>query len=139
MSVKDGIELNEHDHPEYRESIQLYGDGKEAWLRAEIQQEVAGKWKGEPSIADCRYAAMRLHNKGNGYVVFDRLLCMIVDGVYYGDESLTNALGVAQWLNEGGHGSHAPCGGEALGLIYPSKKNLPEWDGTWKRGWSLEN
>src|SRR5260370_431282 len=36
-----------------------------------------------PSIAECRHAILQLKNKGNGYVIYDRLLCRIVNGVYY--------------------------------------------------------
>jgi hypothetical protein len=130
MSIKDGLETNEHGHPEYQEAIVIYGNGRSAWLRTEIQTEVPHE--GKPSLAECRYAAMRLHNKGNGYVVYDRALSRIVDGVYYGDDALTNALGVAQLYNETGEGAYNSPNGSALGLIYPSKHNLPEWDGTWK-------
>lgn len=121
VSIKDGLELGQHGFPVYREALQVYSDRRDAWVRAEIQVEVPHEGEA-PSLADCRYAALRLHNKGNGYVVYDRLLSRIVDGVYYGDNALANALGVAEWLSEGGKGRGSAPNGEALGLVYPKVK-----------------
>ena len=72
-----------------------------------------------PSISDCRYAALRV-NKG-GYVVYDRLYCRIVNGVY-SSSSLEEVLELAQAFNDGMEVN--PCmspNGSALGLIYPQK------------------
>ncbi|SRR6266567_8855528 len=74
-----------------------------------------------PSIADCRYAALQLKNRGDGYVVYDRFLCRIVNGVFYGPGALEAALGVAELYNEG-RGNPDMCpNGLALGLVYPKR------------------
>ena len=70
-----------------------------------------------PRIRDCRFAALQLGNKG--YVVYDRLLSRVVDGVYWGADALENALGVAQLYNDGGGNPDMAPNGDALGLHYP--------------------
>jgi len=70
-----------------------------------------------PSISDCRYAVLRLSQ--GGYVVYDRLYCRIVNGVY-SSSSLEEALDLAKAFNNGMEVN--PCmapNGSALGLIYP--------------------
>ncbi len=79
--------------------------------------------KSYPSIAECRYAALQLKNKGDGYVVYDRLLCRIVNGVFYSEGALEAALGVAAIYNEG-RGNPDMCpNGVALGLVYPKGRD----------------
>jgi hypothetical protein len=134
MSIRDGLKLHEeYGYPTYHEGIQLYRVGeRETWLRAEIQVEVH-QYRNDPPLHECRFAALQLHTKDKGYVVYDRLLSRIVDGVYSGDEEgLRSALAVAQLFNEGHLGRKDSCGGSGLGLIYPSRENLPDWDGTWQ-------
>lgn len=72
-----------------------------------------------PSIKECRFAVLQLHNEG--HVVYDRLLCRIVNGVFYGDQE--GALDVAQLYNKDPNSPQdmAP-NGLALGLIYPETK-----------------
>jgi hypothetical protein len=66
-----------------------------------------------PHIRECRFAVLSL---AKGYVVYDRLLSRIVDGVY---TDVNNALGVTELYNKGiGHKDMSP-NGDALGLRYP--------------------
>lgn len=101
-------------------------------IKAEIEvtlthENVEGEPR-PPSIADCRHAVLTIKNTGGiGYVVYDRLLCRIVDGVYYGSPDA--ALEVAQHFNESESSpwDMAP-NGRALGLTYPKvrkEKNIP--------------
>ena len=70
-----------------------------------------------PSVMKCRYAVLPLAN--DGWVVYDRLLSRIVDGVYYINPE--GALGVARWFNESAEAAQdsQPPNGDAMGLIYP--------------------
>lgn len=82
-------------------------------LKAEIDVDITRESENAPSIKECRHAVLQIVNsKSNGYVVYDRLLCRIVNGVYYGN--LENALGCANtttkplmhhktWLQTGLH------------------------------------
>jgi|SRR5712664_917817 len=78
-----------------------------------------------PSIRECRYAVLHIKNKkqngedGHGYVVYDRLLNRIVNGVFYGD--VDSPLEVAQLYNQGLGNPDMSPNGLALGLIYPEK------------------
>lgn len=73
-----------------------------------------------PSIKECRFAVLQLKNEGEGYVVYDRLLCRIVNGVF---RDLPGALGVAELYNKDPNSPQdmAP-NGLALGLIYPESE-----------------
>lgn len=88
---------------------------------------VGGQWKAEidvhltrereaPSIKECRFAVLQI--KSGGYVVYDRLLNRIVNGVFWGKE-VESALEVAQLYNEGQGNPDMSPNGLALGLIYP--------------------
>lgn len=72
-----------------------------------------------PSLESCRHAVLQINNSDKGYVVYDRLLCRIVNGVYY---TLDLALASAQDYNDNPESPQdmAP-NGLALGLIYPAK------------------
>jgi hypothetical protein len=74
-----------------------------------------------PSIKECRFAVLQLKNEGEGYVVYDRLLCRIINGVF---SYLGDALHVAQKYNEDPNSPQdmAP-NGLALGLIYPEMRS----------------
>lgn len=103
----------------------LYYDGDH--LTAEIEvgithERVTG-YPHPPSIAQCRHAVLEVRSvdpHGNlisGYVTYDRLLCRIVNGVYY---SLEGALKSAQAYNEyAGSPQDMSPNGLALGLRYP--------------------
>lgn len=83
-------------------------------LKAEIDVYVTPE--GTPSIKTCRHAVLPLGN--TGYVVYDRLLSRIVNGVFY--ETPEVALEVAQsYNNDPGALQNMAPNGEALGLIYP--------------------
>ena len=86
-------------------------------IKAEIDVVPTHEEKDAPSIAHCRHAVLPLNNKGNGYVVYDRLLCRIVNGVYYNRQM---ALESAQSYNEyDGNPQDMNPNGDALGLLYP--------------------
>jgi|GEM_PF-4067770 len=82
-----------------------------------------------PSIEDCRHAVLLINNgaQHQGYVIYDRLLCRIVNGVYYG--TLDMALESAQAYNEeNDYPQDMAPSGAALGLKYPKvskEKNVP--------------
>lgn len=99
---------------------------------------VDGQWKAEidayvtsereaPSIKECRHAVLCVKTKGtagtdtNGYVVYDRLLNRIVNGVFW-DKGAESALEVAQLYNAGQGRLDMSPNGYALGLIYPEKQ-----------------
>ncbi len=92
-------------------------------LKAEIDVYVTHE-REAPSIKDCRHAVLHIKNKkqngedGHGYVIYDRLLSRIVNGVYY--TSLEDVLECAQSYNEDPDCPQdmAP-NGLALGLFYP--------------------
>lgn len=96
-------------------------DGK--W-KAEIDIDLAEEDPDAPTIKQCRHAVLTLKSKdvhgkdATGYVVYDRLLSRIVNGVFY--EDLVAALGVARRYNKEPESPQdmAP-NGLALGLIYP--------------------
>jgi|SRR6266568_4239779 len=86
-------------------------------LKAEIDVYITHESASNPSIKDCRHAVLPLKNEGLGYVVYDRLLCRIVNGVYY---NLEMALGAAQSYNEYPDSPQDMSpNGDALGLRYP--------------------
>ena len=95
-------------------------DGKQ---KAEIDVDITHE-REAPSIDRCRHAILHIKNKkqdgtdGHGYVIYDRLLCRIVNGVYY--TSLEDVLECAQMYNDDPDSPQdmAP-NGWALGLIYP--------------------
>lgn len=92
----------------------------DAQLKAEIDVCLTHEQKGHPSIKECRHAILPLNNLGKGYVVYDRLLCRIVNGVYYG--SLKDALECAQDYNKRDTAPQDMSpNGAALGLIYPKR------------------
>ncbi len=121
-------EAGEFYYPTTRDQRFYRVDGK---LKAEIDvcfthENVEGD-PYPPSIVECRYAVLQISNKGGrGYVTYDRLLCRIVNGVYYG--SIQSALESAQMYNEYPESPQdmAP-NGVALGLHYPRyRKNKVE-------------
>ena len=74
-----------------------------------------------PSIGRCRYAVLPLPNQQKeSYVVYDRLLNRIVNGVFFGD--LEGVLEVAELYNDGLGNPDMSPNGLALGLIYPERK-----------------
>jgi hypothetical protein len=89
-------------------------------LRATIDVYITRE-REAPSIKECRFAVLQLKNKGEGYVVYDRLLCRIVNGVF---RDLPGALGVAELYNKDPNSPQdmAP-NGLALGLIYPETES----------------
>lgn len=95
-------------------------------LKAEIDVYLTREKEDAPSIAECRYAVLQVKNKGNGYVIYDRLLCRIVNGVYY--MPLEEVLRCAQLYNE--YPEYSPGdmspNGRALGLFYPKKGKSDE-------------
>ncbi len=94
--------------------------------------QVGEQWKAEidvyltrerevPSIKKCRYAVLPLkEQRGGRYVVYDRLLSRIVNGVFFGD--LEGVLEVARLYNEGEGRADMSPNGLALDLIYPVKE-----------------
>ena len=98
-----------------------------AQRRAEIDVYITRENRGAPSIKDCRYAVLCVRAKGtadkdtSGYVVYDRLLNRIVNGVFW-DTGAESALEVARLYNEGQGREDMSPNGEALGLIYPKKE-----------------
>jgi hypothetical protein len=92
-------------------------------LKAEIDVDVTHIDKDEdaPSIAECRHAVLQIKNgsKRNAYVIYDRLLCRIVNGVYY--MPLQEVLECAQAYND--YPEYSPENmapyGSGLGLKYP--------------------
>lgn len=98
---------------------QIDGDWK-----AEIDIDLAEEDGDAPSIRRCRHAVLTVKTKDAydndviGYVVYDRLLSRIVNGVF-GDD-LVAALGVAKRYNEDPESpQYMAPNGLALGLIYP--------------------
>lgn len=93
-------------------------------LKAEIDVYQTKEQDGEdntPPISECRHAILPLNNKGKGYATYDRLLCRIVNGVFY--DSLEGALQSAQNYNEWDESPQDMIpNGKALGLKYPAKK-----------------
>ena len=90
-------------------------------LKAEIDVYITRE-DNAPSIKECRHAVLQIKNKGNGYVVYDRLLCRIVNGVYYG--SREQALECAQSYNEYADSPQDMSPNVlALGLFYPTVRN----------------
>lgn len=78
-----------------------------------------------PPINQCRHAVLPILK---GYVIYDRLLCRIVNGVYSSLGDVMGALGTALLYNE-----RDDCPqdmnptGRALGLIYPTKEELAKY------------
>lgn len=96
-------------------------------LKAEIDVCLTRESPNVPSIKACRHAVLQVKNKGNGYVVYDRLLCRIVNGVFY---SLESALEVAQaYNNDPDSPQDMAPNGIALGLHYPTPRK--EEQSTW--------
>ena len=93
-------------------------------VKAIIDLDITHEDMGAPSMRFCRHAILTIQNKdvdGNdctGYVVYDRWLCRIVNGVFYGDRDA--AVGVAHSYNiyPDSPQDMSP-NGAALGLIYP--------------------
>jgi hypothetical protein len=87
-------------------------------IKAEIDICPTAEHSPAPIIHHCRHAVLPL-NKGKGYVVYDRRLQRIVNGVYY---NLKTALACAQDYNDRDTAPQdmAP-NGAALGLIYPER------------------
>ena len=78
-----------------------------------------------PSIQECRFAVLPLkEQRSESYVVYDRLLNRIVNGVFFGD--LEGVLEVAQLYNEGLGNPDMSPNGLALGLIYPGELSNEE-------------
>lgn len=101
-------------------------------LKAEIDIYMSPEDKEAPPIAECRHAVLEIKNTNaegddnTGYVIYDRLLGRIVNGVYF--MPLEMVLECAQHYNEDPYTPQdmAP-NGIALGLHYPnvSKDNTP--------------
>ena len=85
-------------------------------LKAEINVYFTNE-REDPPISKCRYAALGI--KSGGYVVYDRLLNRIVNGVLLYS---SDALHVAQSYNDGKGAEDMSPNGFALGLIYPEVK-----------------
>ena len=83
-------------------------------LKATIDVDITHEAEDGPSLRECRHAVLQL---SEGYVVYDRWLSRIVNGVFMFWE---DALGVALRYNEdpGSPQDMAP-NGLALGLTYP--------------------
>lgn len=92
----------------------FYLDGRQ--MKAEIDVYYTNE-RDAPPIGKCRYAALGI--KGGGYVVYDRLLNRIVNGVFLYS---SDALHVAKSYNEGNGMEDMSPNGFALGLIYPEVK-----------------
>lgn len=108
----------------YEEDQKFFYD-EDQQLRADIDIHLTRRFEEEPHLKECRYAALHLSNKGNGWVVYDRLLCRIVNGVFYGRHALENTLEVAQLYNDGHGSADMSPNGEALGLRYPKPLHKP--------------
>ena len=108
----------------------LYKRGDE--FKAEIDICPTDECAGDPSILRCRHAILTIQTVDNngeitpGYVVYDRLLNRIVNGVFYGD-SPDEVLQCAQAYNERADSPQdmAP-NGIALNLKYPAKRTPDE-------------
>lgn len=93
-------------------------------MRAEIDVYMTKEVASAPSIRSCRHAALTIQNVNShdevsiAYVVYDRLLCRIVSGIYRRSE---DALLSAKLYNEQPESPQemAP-NGYALGLTYPT-------------------
>ena len=92
-----------------------------------------------PTLRECRYAALQLGNKG--YVVYDRLLSRIVDGVYYGPLARKNALGVAQLYSDGyGLPDMSPNGDALTRSSTGEREGCPQSNAfTYESGWLTVN
>lgn len=95
---------------------------------------LAGRWKAKidivlpheeadtPSVQEYRHAVLPLHGEDR-YIIFDRLLGRIVDGVY---SILPEALAMAHHYNTNEHAAQDMTpNSAALGLIYPKKRKQP--------------
>jgi hypothetical protein len=98
----------------------FYEDGR---LRATIDVEITQE-RDAPSIKACRHAVLTIvtrDNKGDeihAHVIYDRLLCRIINGVF--DEDLVGTLRVAHLYNiDPNSGQDMNPNGLALGLHYP--------------------
>jgi hypothetical protein len=96
-------------------------------LKAEIDVYITSeRTKGEldpPSIAACRHAVLQIANGSSekAYVIYDRLLGRIVNGVYY--MPLEEVLESARHYNEDPDAPQDMIpNGLALGLKYPKKR-----------------
>src|SRR5690348_2657546 len=98
------------------EKLYLVGDQ----LKAEIDVYPTRE-RQAPSIKECRYAVLPLPKQKDteSYVVYDRLLNRIVNGVFFGD--VESVLSVARLYNKGQGNPNMSPNGLALGLIYPEK------------------
>lgn len=100
-------------------------------IHVQVDIELAREREGadEPSIIACRHAVLTIQHqytdgeKCLGYVVYDRLLNRIVDGVY---AEMHAALDVAHGMNQeerrGVYGLFRAPNGVALNLQYPGKR-----------------
>jgi hypothetical protein len=94
-------------------------------LRADITVGVTQESADSPQISQCRHAVLTIQTTDafgtptTGHVVYDRLLCRIVNGVFAENE-LEGALIVAQRYNSDPNSPQDMSpNGEALGLTYP--------------------
>lgn len=102
-------------------------------LKAEIDVCLTHETEDAPSIAECRHAVLTIETTSqtgetvSGHVIYDRLLCRIVDGVYY--MPLEEVLESTQHHNEDPDAlQDMTPNGAALGLKYPKvdkSKNVP--------------
>lgn len=101
----------------------LFWDKQSGRLRTTLDIAMPREHAPAPSLAECRHAVLRIqaHEK-IGFVVYDRLLSRIVDGVYF--DALDDALGVADYYNSLPDGEEGPNtrspNSNALDLIYPT-------------------
>ncbi len=90
-------------------------------LRAEVDVYFTRE-REAPPIDECRYAVLPLPKQKEieSYVVYDRLLNRIVNGVFF--EDLKGVLEVVQLYNKGEGAADMSPNGCALGLIYPERE-----------------
>lgn len=122
---------------EMKTSDQKFLRTKDGGWRAEIDVFLADDPAIPPSIKLCRHAVLTVQTLDNHdnpcivYVVYDRLLSRIVNGVFSG-ENLEGALQVAQSYNRDPEAPQdmAPSG-YALGLVYPMQLKQEQEDAGW--------
>lgn len=101
-------------------------DGYTHKIRAEIDIEITHEDEDDPTFAECRWAVLEIRGTStfnhHAYVIYDRLLSRIVDGVYY--SPLIDVLAIVEdWNREPQYfGDHRAPNGAALGLHYPNVK-----------------
>lgn len=105
-------------------------EGYTSKIRAEIDIEVPHEEEDAPSLGECRWAVLELGRtapfNGHAYVIYDRLLSRIVDGVYFTPLAQVLTI-VEEWNREPQYfGDHRAPNGAALGLHYPKRKQAKQ-------------